>query len=159
VSNDTDLLEMLDLPFEFQPQPVPIPASLRPERRVSLLVMLIARSFGTRASWRMLQVMNWLLRDERNVQLLLALRSGGDIPDRPLVRFEPALDRAIDVAMGLGFVTQKASRVFHLTESGLALAAQLNTADVFSREKELLQRLGGKFTQKEIDRLIEWREQ
>ena len=153
-----EVLVALDAPIEFHRQPEPVPAALRPDRRVCLLVLLLARTWGTKTSWKALQLLNWLVRDEQNVALLEALRSGRDLPDRPLIRLEPALDRAIDVATGIGLLEQPSTRVFQLSASGRALAARLADADVFMHEKQLLSRLGGKVTQKEVEQVLEWRQ-
>src|SRR5882724_3922476 len=98
-STELALIEqLLDIPVDFRRQPDPLPASLRPDRRVPLLLLLVAKSHGSGASWKGLQLLGWAVRDTKNAQLIIALRSNIDIPDRPVVRFEPALDRAIDLA-------------------------------------------------------------
>jgi len=158
ISDDIEFTELLNVPFDFERQPDPVPAALRPERRVPLLLLLVAKSHGAGASWKGLQLLNWAVRDSKHAELLVALREDRDIPDRPVVRFEPALDRALDLATGLGLLEQKASRVFRLTQAGQRLVEQLHSSDAFVREREILQLLQGKVTQKEVGRLLEWRE-
>lgn len=153
----TPVRNRLDFPFLFHEQPDPMPAALRPERRIPLLLVLIAKCHGSGASWKVLQLLNWAARDHRNMDLLLSLQEHSDIPDRPVVRFEPALDRAIDLAVGLGLVEQKTSRAFRLTDSGKALVGVVETAGTFEPEREILSRYPGKMTAAEADRLLEWR--
>ena len=151
------VLDRLDVPYLFEEQPDPVPAALRPERRVPLLLVLVAKCHGSGAGWKVLQLLNWASRDPRNMELLLSLRKHIDIPDRPVVRFEPALDRAIDLAVGLGFLEQKTSRAFRLTTVGKALVGEVERAGTFEREREILARYDGKMTAAEADRLLEWR--
>ncbi|MFB9249960.1 hypothetical protein ACFFWE_17075 [Sphaerisporangium melleum] len=154
---DTDFFEILDVPFDFTRQPDPIPATLRPERRVPLALLLVAKSRGSGASWKALQLLNWAVRDPNNMDLLVALRNSQDMPERPLVRLDPALDRALDLAVGLELLEQKSSRVFQLTASGRRVVEDLNKTEIFIRERELLALLPGKLTQKEVQRVLEWR--
>lgn len=152
------LLSVLDAPFEFSRQPSPVAPLLRPERRVPLLLLLVAKSHGAGASWKGLQVLSWAIRDARHAELFAALQADRDIPDRPVVRFEPALDRAADLAIGLGLLELKASRVIRLTEKGHRVVAQLQASDVFGVEQARLRRIPGKVTQTQVERILEWRE-
>jgi hypothetical protein len=155
---DPELINALDAPFTFSRQPNPVPATLRPERRVPLLLLLVAKSHGAGASWRGLQLLNWAIRDQAHAEVLAAIQADRDIPDRPIVRFEPALDRALDLAVGMGFLELKSSHVFRLTESGRELVSRIESSEAYEHERELLEWLPGKVTQKEVDRLLEWRE-
>jgi hypothetical protein len=155
---DVALLSALDAPFEFARQPTPVASSLRPERRVPLLLLLVAKSHGAGASWKGLQVLSWAIRDARHAELFAALQAHQDIPDRPVVRFEPALDRAADLAIGLGLLELKASRVIRLTEKGHRVVGQIQASDAFGVERARLQRIPGKVTQAQVERILEWRE-
>jgi hypothetical protein len=150
--------KLLDARFEFAEQPDPIPAALRPERRIPLLLLLVAKAHGSGASWKTLQLLNWTVRSPDRMELLVSLQQRSDIPDRPVVRFEPALDRALDLAMGLGLLEQKTSRAFRLTNNGKAVVGQVEESDAFQMERDLLGQLKGKLTQAEVDRVLEWRE-
>ena len=154
-----DLIAMLDVGFEFDPQPEPTRAMLRPERRVPLLLLLVSKSHGAGASWKALQVLSWAVRSASHADLLVAMSAGVDIPDRPIVRIEPALDRAIDLAVGLGFLEQKKSRVFRLTDEGRSVVRAIEVSGAFQMERDVLSRFKGKITQVEIARLLEWRDE
>lgn len=149
--------DQLDVPFRFDEQPDPVPASLRPARRIPLLLLLVAKCHGSGAHWKVLQLLNWTTKDPRNMELLLALQEHSDIPDRPVVRFEPALDRALDLAVGLGWLEQKTSRAFRLTPDGKSLVADIEATETFDRERQILDGYSGKMTAAEADRLLEWR--
>jgi hypothetical protein len=143
---------------QFHEQPDPVPASLRPERRVPLLLLLVARSHGAGVDWKTLQLLNWTVQSAQRMELLVALQQRDDIPDRPVVRFEPALDRALDLALGLKLLEQKTSRSFRLTESGKEVVREIEKSEAFELERQLLDQLKRKVTQAEVDRVLEWRE-
>lgn len=158
VDLESSLAELLDVPFDFVRQPVPVPASLQPERRVPLVLLLVAKSHGSGASWKGLQLLNWVVRSPNHAEVLLALRKGRDIPDRPVVRIEPALDRALDLAVGLGLLEQRAARVFRLTDAGRKVVTELNESNAFVREREVLDQLQGKVTRTQVAQALEWRD-
>jgi hypothetical protein len=158
VDLESSFAELLGVPFDFVRQPAPVPASLQPERRVPLVLLLVAKSHGSGASWKGLQLLNWVVRSPEHAEVLLALREGRDIPDRPVVRIEPALDRALDLAVGLGLLEQRAARVFRLTDDGRAVVADLNASDAFMQEREVLNRLQGKVTRIQVAQALEWRD-
>jgi hypothetical protein len=157
-ADSIDVVELLHVTFDFRRLPDPVPATLRPERRVPLVLLLVAKSHGAGASWKGLQLLSWVIRNPEHAELLMAIREDRDIPDRPVVRFEPALDRALDLAIGLGLLEQKASRVFRLTGAGKRVVEELDGSDAFAREREVLGMLAGKVTQKEVGRVLEWRD-
>jgi hypothetical protein len=144
--------------FEFRAQPEPVPPALRADRRVGLLLLLIAKSHGAGASWKGLQVLSWAVRSPDHTELLLGFATADTSPDRPVVRIEPALDRAIDLAVGLGLVEQKSARVFRLTPAGKDAVKAIEASSAFAVERELLERFKGKVTQREVARLLEWRD-
>lgn len=148
---------LLDAAYVFEQQPDPVPARLRPERRIPLLLLLVAKCHGSKAGWKSLHVLNWAIRDERNIAALGAIRTGRDVPDRPVVRFEPALDRAMDLASGIGFLDKSSARVFKLTDAGKELASAVSASGAFATERALLDKIAGRFTQKETDLVLKWR--
>lgn len=153
----SELRAQLDVPFDFRRQPEPVAASMRPARRVPLTLLLVGKCHGAKASWKGLQLLNWATRSRQHMDVLVAIQTHADIPDRPVVRFEPALDRAIDLALGLALLEQPSARVFRLTTQGQALSEALTQSDAFALERELLALLPRKLTQRETDRLLEWR--
>jgi hypothetical protein len=64
----------------------------------------------------------------------------------------------LDLALGLKLLEQKTSRSFRLTGAGKRVVAQIERSDAFILERELLEQLKGKITQKEVDRVLEWRD-
>lgn len=146
-----------DATFDFTRLPTPIPASLRPLRRVALVLLLVAKCHGSGASWKGLQLLNWAVRDRRNAALVNALWAGSDVPDRPVVRFEPALERAIDLAVGLGLAAVTSTHAIKLTPTGRAALGHIVGARVFETERNILNAMPGPVTRSDIDLAFEWR--
>jgi hypothetical protein len=147
----------LDVPYEFVRQTDPIPASLRPQRRLALLLLLVDKCRSGKASWKTLHLLSWTVQSPDRVALIMALRAGQDLPDRPVIRFEPALDRAIDLARGLGLLRRNANGTYEMTKEGVQGLTEINSTPVLELEKAALRDLGRSFSAAEVGRLLEWR--
>ena len=61
---ETDLENILDVPFTLKQRPVPISAELRPARRLAVLVLILEHCREARANLEQLHVLNWAIRNE-----------------------------------------------------------------------------------------------
>lgn len=139
--------------YSFTRQPAPVPADLRTERRVPLLLVLLDKAWGGRATWTGLHVLNWVIREKTHAEMFAEHRSGRDLPHVPVVRFDPALDRAVDIAIGLGLVEITGTTI-RLTDAGRAALQQVRSHELFQRERDLLATLAGKVTQTEVEQFL-----
>jgi len=147
-----------DPAITFRRVPAVVSASLRPERRVPLLLLLVNKCHGSGASWQTLQVLSWAVGDQTRMNSLIAARAGRLSPDRPIVRFEPALDRAITLALGLGFLGRTQTDAVKLTVSGQALVQRIEEEGLFEGERAVLATFAGKATRSEVSRILAWHE-
>ncbi len=75
-----------------------------------------------------------------------------------MVRVDPTLNLTIDIARAEGLVEWTSSDRIHLTSCGKALAQSIwSTEEALSDVKAFLTRLPGKITQRQIDRLLDWK--
>ncbi len=75
--------------------------------------------------------------------------------DRPVVRYEPALSRAVDIAVGVGLAEWTDSLRLSLTQAGRENHARVMAeTTLLTREKELLARVPGRVSQAGIDRVL-----
>jgi len=96
---------------------------------------------------------NWACRSLTNQQAFERLKAGeADLSDS-VVRYDPALDRAIDLALFDGLVERRSGEVLGLSPRGLATVVKLETADVLVLEREFLNRVSP-VSQKFVDSLV-----
>src|SRR5713226_9500909 len=95
----TLLTEVLERPFGFGERPVPTPAEYRPKWRTALVVLLVGACHGKRASWNQLHMLNWAARSKETRAAFERLRAGEARLEDAIVRYDPSLDRAIDLAL------------------------------------------------------------
>jgi hypothetical protein len=103
-------------------------------------------------------MISFALISKMNMEKLLGF-AGGDASS-PIVRFDPAVNRALTFAIAYGFVEQQRTGKFKLTDSGERLAEQIMAVkDLLVSEIENLNVLAKKLTESKIDTLMDmWRE-
>lgn len=86
---------------------------------------------------------------------MLDLLEGRLTPDKALVRFEPGLSHAVDLARGAGLIEWRSGRVAHLTARGQEAAKAVEESGALVDERAFLDQIKGSVTQTLIDDLIE----
>lgn len=155
--DDSAVLGWLDAPMNFTARADPISPDFRPERRVAVCMLIVDKSRAGRASWKAMRVLSWALQSPKRVEMLTNLKNGTTMLDMPVVRFEPALDRALDLALGLGFLTRDGVGPFELTDAGREALAEVREAGVLETEVAALAAVNGKVSNRDVERLLEWR--
>lgn len=142
-------------PFTFRKRPVSLPGDLRPDWRMAILVLILRRCCHQgQSSLRRLHVLNWAIRSSHSREEFLRRLDGASDPDEVLVRYEPALNRAIDLARGLGFITRVSGNRVRLTLLGSQLAEQIDELDdVLVEERQFVNRIRGRVTEAVIQKL------
>jgi hypothetical protein len=148
------MTDPFDISFAFSRKPVPIPALLRPELRVALILLCLSRCWGERATRRHLHVLNWAVRTPE-AQLAFKNVIGGHLrPDAAIVRFDPILDRALQYAEGEKLILTSGDTV-HLQPKGSAYLKRLQREkDCMAQEKSFLTEFTKKFTKDQLDSFI-----
>jgi hypothetical protein len=145
--------------FTFRRRPTSVPPDIRPEWRIPLLLMMVRRCRGQVASREQLHVLNSAVLSAGSRRALLAALNGRVATRSPALQFEPAFDRAIDRAVGLGLVATTRQGRLSLTELGASVADSVESDErLFTAERELLATLPTSLSQKAIrDALAERR--
>jgi hypothetical protein len=146
----------LEAPFTFTQRPIDLPGDLRPAWRIALVVLLLKNCCRqSKARFRQLHVLNWGARSPGN-RGALEQAVGGQIPfDTVLVRIEPSLNRAVDLAIGEGLLKRNAGDQIELTAHGHAFADEIETNAVLLRpEKEFMGRIKKRVTETLVDELF-----
>ncbi len=150
------IIPELNTPFIFKSRPEAIPGDLRPLWRIGiLLLMLYLASRGGKSSFKRLHVLNSMIRTSENRETLKKLIAGSKSPDAVVIRIEPYLNRAVDLAHGEGLVNRISGDRISLTPKGEALAMLLQTqSSIFVKEKEFLMAISKSLTERLVDSLF-----
>lgn len=146
---------LLDGPFALTPRPESVPGDLRVAWGIALVVLILSKSRGKRAS---LQKLHFLAHSARTRQARLEAQQVFSRERRPsdfVVRVEPWLNRAMAFARGEGLIDLEKGKSAKLTPRGLQVCEVLyqNTAMCVA-EKAFLEEVGGKATEAAIEKIM-----
>ena len=87
--------------------------------------------------------------------------ASGLLSETPLVRFDPAVNRALMIAISEGLITQQQDGKVKLSPTGrLYVSKIMNEDDLMVREKSHLNAISAKITEKRISEIMaNWRYQ
>jgi len=155
------LRDQLERNFTFRLRPEPLPGDLRPAWRISVILLMLLRcGWGGKMSLKKAHILNWavLTNETRNtlVRMVDGDRQLSDVP----VRFDPALNRALDFARAEGLIhidkTTKGSVVI-LHSKGEELARTIyDETDCLDIEKGFFDLLRKKLPEDKVEELLDW---
>lgn len=153
--SDSLLNALLDGPFALSRRPIPMPGDLRRTWGIPLVVLILGKSRGKRASIQKLHFLAHSIRTEAARTEVQMVFEGTLKPSDIYVRFEPWLNRAIAFAKGAGLLEMEGGKGAQLTALGLKLFDALYTDnEVFSEEKEFLEIVSVKATERNIEKIM-----
>ena len=153
---DDYLAELFDTTFEFNDRPAPIPADIRADWRVPLLMLIVSSCRGRRASLQQVQAIAAAAIFEESREVFLRSFAGEADPAALLIRYDPAVTRAANLAVGLDLLSwQNKSRLGLTTKGEAMLEAILADGGAFVEERSFLSDLGGKIPMSSISRMLE----
>lgn len=137
----------LDTQFIFRVRPEAIPGDLRPMWRIAALLVILLTSRAGKTSFGRLHLLNWAIHSRENRQIIRDVLSRRMAPDAVVVRIEPSLNRAVDLARGEGLVDVTGNRVL-LTARGKTFAVVIwKHPALLADEKDFLQEVKGLLTE------------
>lgn len=127
----------------FRSRPEAIPGDFRPLWRIStVLLILKLTSWANNSTLGRLHILNWAMRTEENRENLKRIISDSLPPDKIVVRIEPSLIRALELASGEGLIEYAGGKA-KLTHKGVEVANELmNEEQIFAEEKRFLEEIG-----------------
>lgn len=149
-------LSEFDVRFSFKRRPISLPGDLRPTWRIGLLAILLTRCCRQqRSSLTRLHVLSWAIRSKENYEDMLALISGDLSPDYLIVRFDPAVNRAIDFAIGEGLMARVDGSRIELTALGKKFSNEIfGDVNVYATEKSLAASLKQRVSEALVDSIF-----
>lgn len=143
----------------FDAKPDAVPYNYRISYKVSQLC-LIMYICGWRNSCSLikLHMISFALLSQQNMDKLIDFSDR--IDESVIVRFDPAVNRALTYSIAYGFISQQPNGNYKLTKQGENFAERIKLAgDLMANEIRLLTDLSKKLTETRIKELIEiWRE-
>lgn len=142
----------------FDSKPDAVPYNYRISYKMAQLCLIISKSCSGREGGSLvkLHIISNGLNTERNMR---------DLEDYVnermgfmLVRFDPAVNRALKYAIADELVTQLKNGTFKLTNNGKEFIKRIGKEDILLEEKAFLNKLGTRLTKEKIERLMSlWR--
>lgn len=138
----------------FQRRARAFPADLHRSWRVPLVLIVVDSCWGHSATRTQLHVLvSALLRPDVRGSLTELLLER--VPDQAPIRFDPALDRAVDLALGFELLAEKETGRIALTDSGTSIVRQIRSeGTVLQGERAAIERLPRPFTHTDATRLL-----
>ena len=135
--------------FRFKRRPMAIAAELRPDwKMAALLLILHLSSRGGKSSLRRLHILNWALRSPKNRAEFEQVREHQQTLFSFQFRFEPALGRAINLAVAEKFAEWVGENRLQITAKGKRWIGEImKDASVMQQEREFLKRIGKDVTE------------
>jgi len=153
---ENSFLQYSDIMFDAKPDAVPY--NYRISYKVTQLC-LILRICGWRDTCSLikLHMISFALISRANMKRLVEFV--GETINAPIIRFDPAVNRALAYAIAYGFIEQRKSATYKLTERGQKLADQIKlVGDLMAVEISDLDLLAKKLTETKVNEIVNmWR--
>jgi hypothetical protein len=150
------LVAGIDRPFRFKRKPMPVAAELRPDwKMATLLLILHLSSVGGKSSLKRLYILNWAVRSAKHRDEFDQVRDHLSPLFHFQFRFEPALARAIDLAVGEGFVEWVGGDRLRIATKGKRWIEEIEKDEsLLAVERSFLKRIGKTITESMASEMI-----
>jgi hypothetical protein len=149
-------LQYTDIVFDAKPDAVPYNYRISYKVTQRCLILRICGR-GDVCSLIKLHMISFALISRTNINRLVEFAGG--VGTAPIVRFDPAVNRALTYAIAYGFIEQLQNAKYKLTERGQKLADQITyVGDLMAVEVSDLKMLAKKLTETKIKEIVDmWR--
>jgi hypothetical protein len=156
ITMTTSLLDaLLDGPFELTPRPEPIAGDLRLAWSIAIVVLMLGRSRGKRASLQKLHFLAHSVRTGQTRQEAQRVFDGALNPTDFVVRVEPWLNRSIAFAKGARLLDLEGGKNVRLTRAGMEMLEELSTAaPVLVEEKAFIDAIVPRATEGAVEKIM-----
>lgn len=125
--------------------------------RVTAVLLALAHGRGGSLTVAHVNVLWWAMKSEGSRKVFLAWSQGMKDPSTFIVRFDPIVSRALDLAVGQGLVEEERTGKFKLTSSGRDLVDLIDQDEtVLVSEKRFFASLPKTLSQTWLRKLLEW---
>jgi hypothetical protein len=141
-------------PSTLAPDHVPVPGDLRLAWRIPILLLIVEKCWGRKASWTQMHVLSWALLSRTDPADIDRMLHGNARLGQRLAAVDPAVNLAVDLALGERLLALSGQRV-GLTDRGRIVLAEIDQYGAFTAERAILDALPGKIRQKDAARALE----
>lgn len=155
------LCDDLEHGFTFRLRPEPVPGDLRPEWRLSVVVLMLLRcGRGGRLSLKKALLLNWAVLSSETRKIFTRMVDGNrQLTDIP-VRLDPSLNRALDFARAerLLIIEKKTTgSIITLLPKGQELAERIHKEpDCLETEKTFFDSLRRRLPEEKVIEILDW---
>ncbi|MDE8329043.1 hypothetical protein PT249_02160 [Erysipelothrix rhusiopathiae] len=137
----------------FEPKIDAVPFNYRISYKLSLICLIIGKCCGRKGcSATKLQMISSALTDAENREELLCAVKLSSLSESTLVRFDPAISRAINFSLEEKLIFRQGNGLFRLNDKGKELVKSIyNDSSLMNTEKEFFSSLSDKLTEDMID--------
>jgi hypothetical protein len=130
--------------ISFRKKPIPIPAEYRPMYQIALIVLILYYCCrGGSSSLLKLHLLSWSLFSNKNMDFLYDYLRSSYAGKKPVWNIDPALNRALTLAIADGFCEITSTKKYKLTQKGQTLINILNSdIELLDIEKDYLKKIG-----------------
>ena len=146
--------ELILKKLSFTQRPIPIPADYRPIYKIALLVLILRLCCRSETSNLLkLHLFSWALTSDKNLMKLREYVTSNFQTDFSVWGIEPALNRALQLAIAENICEVVNGKNYKLTEKGFKFYEMINSdKELFNNEKIFLNFIGKiKITDSRID--------
>lgn len=138
----------------FDVKPKSLPADLRPEYRIYLIILILyITARHRRSSLRKLYLLNWAIKTvSSRSELIFFVTSDANI--KLAIRYEPSMGRAIDFALAEKVIRSESNARVILTSLGESIAMNLLESKCMEGEIAFLKEIGLKLTEAKVQNIF-----
>ena len=128
----------------FKKKPIPLPAEYRPMYQIALIVLILKYCCRANTSSLLkLHLFSWCLYSDKNMSIMNRFIETNYRIKVPHWTIDPALNRALNLAIEDGICKIKSNNKYCLTKKGLDFALKLESdKDLLYKEKSFLLKVG-----------------
>lgn len=144
----------------FEPKAEAVPFNYRISYKVSLICLIIGKCCGKKGcSAIKLQMINAAVNTASARKELLSLTNQVSVMEVTLVRFDPAISRALNYAMSDELIFQQGNGLFRLKDKGKLLMQTIcEDNELMIIEKVFFHKLSNKLTEEIVESIsVQWR--
>jgi hypothetical protein len=130
--------------ISFTQRPIPIPADYRPMYKIALIVLILRLCCRAETSNLLkLHLFSWALSSDKNISKLHEYVNSNFSSDFSVWGIEPALNRALQLAVAENICEVINGKNYKLTEKGIQFYEMINAdSELFQKEKSFLVFIG-----------------